>query len=58
MPLDLEESFGLFDEIRPSGLSLRTLFHELFRGAGGLASSRVFRDPDLGLPKLSPLGRP
>ena len=31
--VDLEESLGLLDENRPPGLSLRTLFHGLFRGS-------------------------
>ena len=30
--VDLEESLGLLNEIRTSGLGLRTFFHGLFRG--------------------------
>ena len=45
--VDLEESLGLFDEIRTTWLGFRTLFHELFRGSGrlGLLSLLPGRGP-------------
>ena len=45
--VDLKKSLGSLNEISAAWLGLSTLFHGLFAGAGGLASSRVFRDPDL-----------
>ena len=58
--VDLKERFGLFDEFRAAGLRLE----EAPPWTGSpeperpLASSRFFRDLDLGLPKLLPLGKP
>src|SRR5271157_3118358 len=43
--VDLEESLGLFDEIRTSGLGLRTLFHELFRGSWSLGILALLPGP-------------
>ena len=43
--VDLEESLGLFDEIRTSWLSLRTLFHELFRGSWRLGILSLLPGP-------------
>ena len=45
--VDLEESLGLFDEIRTSGLGLGTLFHELFRGSWRLGILSLLPGPGL-----------
>ena len=43
--VDLEESLGLFDEIRTTWLGFRTLFHELFRGSWRLGILSLFPGP-------------
>ena len=43
--VDLEESLGLFDEIRAAGLGLRTLFHGLFRGSWRLGILSLLPGP-------------
>ena len=57
--VDLEENLGLLHNSGPPGSASGSASTDWSAGAGGaLASSRFFRDLDLGLPKLLPLGKP